>query len=63
MSLGKIIAVIGSEIAKDMRAKGEGEEAVKRREEIKKQKNRDGMQICIGFIIAFIFICIVLAQV
>lgn len=46
-----------------MRAKSEGEEAVKRREEIKRQKNRDGMQICIGLIIAFIFICIVLAQV
>lgn len=63
MNLEKIIAVIGSEIAKDMRAKGEGEEAVKRREEIKRQKKRDGIQTCIGLIIVFIFICIVLAQV
>lgn len=63
MNLGKIIAVIGSEIAKDMRAKSEGEEAVKRRKEIKKEKNRDGMLMSIGVIVVFVFICIVLAQI
>lgn len=63
MNLGKIIAVIGSEIAKDMRARSEGEEAVKRRKEIKKEKNRDGMLMSIGVIVVFVFICIVLAQI
>lgn len=61
MNIHKIIAVIGTEIARDIRAKGDGEEAVKKRKEIKKQKNKDGLNICIGMIVAYIVIAIIIS--
>ena len=58
MNLGKIIAVIGEEITKDIIAEQQGEEAVKKRNELKKEKRNTGMLICGSLLFIFILIAI-----
>ncbi len=62
MNLGKVISVIGKEVAKDIVAKEKGAEAVKHRQQVKKEQAVSGMTICVGIIAWTIIIVIFLAN-
>lgn len=63
MDLGRIICEIGKEVGKDMVAKEKGAEAVKRRQQLKKEQAATGMTICVGILVWTIIIVIFLANI